>query len=65
LKRTIELPDDLASRLDALLPEGERARFAVSAIAEAVRTRELDSAECIEAVDEALAELPRTTCAPT
>ncbi len=37
---TIELPDELASRLNALLPEGERDRFAVAAIADALRARQ-------------------------
>lgn len=33
---TIDLPDELASQLTALLPEEERGRFAISAIAEAL-----------------------------
>jgi predicted transcriptional regulator len=54
---TISLPDDLASRLEALLPEAERTSFAVSAIAEALRAREQESAECSVAVEGGLAEL--------
>jgi predicted transcriptional regulator len=54
---TIELPDELAFRLMALLPEEARERFAVSAIAEALLAQESDSAECIAAVEEALAEM--------
>ncbi len=37
---TIELPEELASQLTALLPEVERRRFAVSAIAEALKARQ-------------------------
>ncbi len=37
---TIELPDELTERLNALLPEDERARFAVAAIADALQTRQ-------------------------
>lgn len=37
---TIDLPEELASRLTALLPEEERDRFALSAIAEALETRQ-------------------------
>jgi len=48
---TLELPDDLAARLAALLPEGERDRFAVAAIADA-----LETCECVAAVEEALAD---------
>ena len=54
---TIDLPDDLASRLMALLPEEAREHFAVSAIEEALLARERDSAECMAAVEEALAEM--------
>lgn len=78
---TIDLPDELATRLAALLPEEERARFAVAAIADALETRqeeaaaeekilaalradldpdkdpERDSAECVAAVEEALADM--------
>jgi predicted transcriptional regulator len=59
---TIDLPDELATRLNALLPEEERGRFAVSAIAEALSAQEQDSAECVAAVEEALtdAEMGRT-----
>jgi predicted transcriptional regulator len=54
---TIELPDELASRLNALLPEEERGSFAVSAIADALLAQERDSAECIAAVEEAIADM--------
>ena len=54
---TIDLPDELASRLMALLPEEARERFAVSAIEEALLAQERDSAECMVAVEEALAEM--------
>ena len=37
---TIELPDELTERLNALLPEDERARFAVAAIADALQARQ-------------------------
>ncbi len=54
---TIDLPDELASRLNNLLPEDERVRFAVAAIADALVAQERDSAECVTAVEEALAEM--------
>lgn len=54
---TIDLPDELASRLNALLPEEERGRFAVSAIADALLAQERDSAECNAAVEEAIADM--------
>lgn len=54
---TIDLPDELAARLAELLPEEERDRFAVAAIAEALEARQSDSAECIEAVEQALADM--------
>ncbi len=54
---TIDLPDDLSSRLTALLPEEERVRFAVSAIADALHAQERDSAECVSAVEEALQDM--------
>lgn len=50
---TIDLPDELARRLNEL-PEEERGRFAVSAITEALRAEEQDAAECQAAVEEAL-----------
>lgn len=40
---TIELPDELASRLAELLPEEEWDRFAASAIAEALEARLRDA----------------------
>ena len=54
---TIDLPEELASRLNELLPEEERVRFAVAAIAHALVVQERDSAECIAAVEEAIAEM--------
>ncbi len=54
---TIDLPEKLASRLIALLPEEERGSFAVSAIADALFAQERDSAECTVAVEEALLEI--------
>ena len=54
---TIDLPDELASRIKAILPEEERRQFAVSAIAEAILLREQDSAECIAAVEEGIADM--------
>ena len=54
---TIDLPDEMASRLNALLPEEERGRFAVSAISDALLAHEHDSAECIAAVEDALNDL--------
>jgi predicted transcriptional regulator len=36
---TIDLPEELASQLTALLPEKERDRFAIAAIAEALSAR--------------------------
>ena len=54
---TIELPDDVASRLAEMLPEGERDRFAASAIADALESRMRDSEECVLAVEEALADM--------
>jgi predicted transcriptional regulator len=79
---TIQLPDELADQLAALVPEqDERDHFAVAAIADAVRLRqqeveadervlaslrarldpdtepERDSAECVAAVEEAMADM--------
>jgi len=54
---TIDLPDELAARLAELLPEEERNRFAVNAIAEALEAHRRDSAECVAAVKEALADM--------
>jgi hypothetical protein len=36
---TLELPEELASQLESALPTGERNRFAVSAIADALAAR--------------------------
>ncbi len=52
---TIDLPDDLASRL-ALLPEEERSRFSVAAIADALTFRD-DELDCIEVVEQALSDM--------
>ena len=54
---TIDLPDDLAIRLNAALPEEARVRFAVSAISDALLAQESDSAECISAVEEAMIDV--------
>ncbi len=54
---TLDLPDEISSRLIALLPEDSYSRFAVSAIAEALLVEEYDpqdTIECAAAVDEAL-----------
>ena len=51
------LPDELANRLNVLLPEAEREHFALSALADAILAQEQDSAECIAAVEEALADM--------
>lgn len=55
----IEIPDELAIRLAALLPEEERNRFAVSAIADALHNRQqaTEAADCVSTVEEALAEM--------
>lgn len=50
---TIELPDELAMRLNALLPEGERDGFAVAAIADALQARQQEN----EADERVLASL--------
>ncbi len=54
---TIDLPDDLAARLNAAFPEEARVRFAVSAISDALRAQEYDSAECTAAVEEAMRDV--------
>src|SRR5690349_20103941 len=66
---TIDLPDALASRLTALLPEEEHDRFALSAIADALLSASLlaeldpeqelerEAAECIAAVAEGFADI--------
>jgi predicted transcriptional regulator len=53
---TIDLPDELASRLAALLREEERSRFSVAAIADALAFRE-EEQNCIEVVEQALADM--------
>ncbi len=52
---TIELPDELASRL-ALLPEAERSRFSAAAIADALLFRE-EEQDCVEVVEQALPDM--------
>ena len=52
----IDLPDELASRLAALLPEEERSSFSVAAIADALRFRE-DEKDCFEVVEQALVDM--------
>ncbi len=57
---TLDLPDELSSRLVALLPEEAYSRFAVSAIAEALLMQEQDpqdSIECAAAVEEAFDDM--------
>lgn len=54
---TIDLPDALATRLGALLPEEAQQGFAISAIADAVLAQEQDSAECVAAVEAAFADI--------
>lgn len=54
---TIDLPDELASRLMALLSAEECGRFAVSAIADALLAQERDASECIAAVEEAITDM--------
>ena len=51
----IDLPDEVASRLTALLPEDERDRFAVSAISDALLAREMEAEARLE--EELTAEL--------
>ncbi len=48
---TIDLPDELASRFVALLPEEERSQFSVDAIAEALQFRQEE--DCAKAAEEA------------
>ena len=54
---TIDLPEELTSRLNALLPEEAHRHFAVSAIEEALLAQEQDSAECRAAVEESFADI--------
>jgi predicted transcriptional regulator len=53
---TIDLPEELASRLTALLPEEERTRFSVAAIADALIYRENEQ-DCVEVVEQALIDM--------
>ena len=43
LTLTIDLPDELATQLTALLPDGEHYRFAVDATADALAVRQQDA----------------------
>ena len=52
---TIDLPDELASRL-AQLPEEERTRFSVAAIADALIFRD-EEQNIVEIVEQALADM--------
>ena len=54
---TIDLPEELASRFVALLPEEERSRFSAAAIADALLLREEEGDDCVTAVEQALAEM--------
>jgi predicted transcriptional regulator len=65
---TLNLPDELAKELAAILPEAERDRFAVSAIAEALAERQtqeeagLADALLAELDPEAEADRERAEC---
>jgi hypothetical protein len=52
---TLNLPDAVATRMEQL-PEDERARFSVEAIADALLLIENDD-DCVEVVDRALADV--------
>ncbi len=54
---TIDLPEELASRLAASMPEEERSEFTIHAIADALEARRRDKTECIAAVEEAFKEM--------
>ena len=54
---TIKVPDEVASRLEEMLPPEERDSFAAAAIADALELRSRDSAECIAAVEDAIADM--------
>ncbi len=54
---TIDLPEELASRLAASMPEEERSEFTIHAIADALEARRRDEAECIAALEEALEDM--------
>lgn len=53
----IELPEELASRLAASMPEEERSEFTIHAIADALEMRCRDEAECVAAVEAALIDM--------
>lgn len=53
---TLDLPDELASRL-TLLPEGTRDRFAAAALADALDLRHSETADCVTVVEQALADM--------
>ena len=54
---TLDLPDELSSRLTALIPEETRDRFAAAAIADALNLRQLETEECVPIVEQALADM--------
>ena len=54
---TINLPDKLASRFVAILPEEERDAFSIAAIAEALMLREDETEDCVTVVEQALADM--------
>ena len=54
---TIDLPDEVASRFVALLPEKERSQFSVDAIAEALQLRQEEADDCVTVVEQALADM--------
>ena len=53
---TIDLPDELAVRFFSLLPEEERSRFSIAAIANALQFRQ-EEEDCVTVVEQALADL--------
>lgn len=53
---TLDLPDELASRL-TLLPEGTRDRFAAAALADALDLRQAETEDCVTVVEQALADM--------
>ena len=57
LTLTIDLPDELAARFITLLSEGERRRFSVAAIADALQFRQDEDSDCVTAVEQALADM--------
>ena len=53
----IDLPDQLAERFVALLPEEEQRRFSIAAIADALMFRQDEEGDCTAAVEQALADM--------